>query len=67
MRVQCVLIERKADDRPISFETSLFTVFYYMKPNQLSQSLHAIIGSWVGIFKQGRLCAHMQTRRVRLQ
>lgn len=31
------MIEWKADDSPISFETSLFAVLYYIKPNQLSQ------------------------------
>lgn len=50
-----------------SFETFLFTVFYYIKPNQLSQRQHAIIGSWVGIFKQSGLDAQIQTRCVRLQ
>lgn len=67
VRVQCVIIEWKADDSPISFETFLFTVFYYIKPNQLSQRQHAIIGSWVGIFKQRRPAAQIQTRRVRLR
>lgn len=65
--VQCVILEWKADDSPISFETSLFTVLYYIKPNQLSQRQPAIIGSWVGIFKQRRLTAQTQTRSVRLQ
>lgn len=54
MRAQCVIIEWKADDSPISFETFLFTL-HYIKPNQLSQRQHAIIGSRVGIFKQSRL------------
>lgn len=67
VRVQCVILEWKADDSPISFETFLFTVFYYIKPNQLSQRQHAIIGSWVGIFKQTGLAAQIQTRCVRLQ
>lgn len=52
MKVQCVIREWKADDSPISFETFLFTMFYYIKPNQLSQRLPAIIANWVGILKQ---------------
>jgi len=67
VRLQCVLIEWKTDDSPISFETSLCTVFYYIKPNQLSQRQQAVIGSWVGIFKQSGLAARIQTRSVRLQ
>lgn len=63
MTAQCVIIEWEADDSPISFETFLFTL-HYIKPNQLSQRQYAIIGSRVGIFKQGRLAAQIQTRRV---
>lgn len=59
VRVQCVILEWKAHDSPISFETFLFTVFYYIKPNQLSQRQRAIIGSWVGIFKQSSLAAQI--------
>lgn len=59
VRVRCVILEWKAHDSPISFETFLFTVFYYIKPNQLSQRQHARIGSWVGIFKQSRLAAQI--------
>lgn len=56
MRVRCVIIEWKADDSPISFETSLFTVFYYIKPNQLSQRQHAIIeAGWAFLNRIGWL------------
>lgn len=59
VRGRRVIIEWKADDSPISFETSLFAILYYIKPNQLSQK--------AACYNNRELGGHFLNRGGRLQ